>query len=593
MKRPQAQIDLYFLARNVIWRQRLDEYEDQVLTGILRTLSRAEKEILREAKGRLTEWRRMRNEDVLGEIRDLTLGVRTQLSGGILEAASVAGQYSSATHSSVASLDGLVDGFNTVALSADQFRQFFLEAPLGGKHIQGWVEAAFDKGMMQGIRDELNAGVLRGEGYRKLIGRIEEGFEMTRREAITLTRTYVQSANVAAQAAVYEANADIIDGVKWCATLEPGYMDSGRGTCIACASLDGETWGLDEARPDCPLHPNCRCLLLPVTKSYRELGVDADEIEEAARPYTIRPDQSIDAGGRRTIVEVGQHGGSYSEWFEKQSREFKLNAVGPGRLELLEGGLKFNDLTDSKGRVLSLDELKGGSRIEKIIEKGIIGAKTTAEAEAWALANHVRSVDYGRMSLEHANALNQAIATLPPGARPDFVSDSSRVFKAVGIKAGRRADSYYGVTINAPDIRAAGFGTFDGGIAVGINTRQYKTLEAMAQRKAMIQAKYHSQTGRYWFFNNTGPATAMHEMGHVYIHKVGMPQNWETLARRWAKETPFDILKSPSEAFAEAWAAYHTGRRSALPSYIAEVIDEAVKVNRPAIPDHIRKLRGK
>ena len=106
------------------------------------------------------------------------------------------------------------------------------------------------------------------------------------------------------------------------------------------------------------LSSNCRCVALPVLKSWRELGLDRDELEPAIRPYTIRPDVNIDAGGMRTIIESGRHQGDYASWWAKQDRAFRVNAVGPGRFELLEAGkIKFEDLVDAQGRQRTLEEL--------------------------------------------------------------------------------------------------------------------------------------------------------------------------------------------------------------------------------------------
>jgi hypothetical protein len=125
-----------------------------------------------------------------------------------------------------------------------------------------------------------------------------------------------------------------------------------------CAARDGKEYPLNGG-PSIPAHPRCRCCAVPLTKSWRELGIDKDEIEDAVRPYTIRPDQNIDAGGMRTIIESGRHQGDYASWWAKQSPDFRRNAVGPGRFELLESGkIRFEDLVDAQGRQRTLKELR-------------------------------------------------------------------------------------------------------------------------------------------------------------------------------------------------------------------------------------------
>jgi len=356
---PQELQDLYVLARNVQWRYRLDRYEDEVLTGILKTLRKAQGEA-QATLGRwmLSQFQVERTEALLSEFDSLTLAMRLQLTGDIRDAAAVAGEWATAEHVSITSFGGLVAGFNNVALTADQFRSFFDTEPLGGKLLAEWVDAAFDSTAKAGMLEELQSGVLQGEGYSKLVRRLGSDFELTQREAITLARTYVQSANVTAQEAVYAANADIVDRVKWTSTLENGFSKSGRGTCMVCASLDGKEFARD-SHPPCPRHPRCRCLLVPVTKSWKDLGLDLPELENAARPYTKRPDQNIDAGGKRTIEEVGFHDGDYGSWLEKQPESVQNNAVGPKRAAMLRAGqVTMHDLTDDAGNLRTIEQLR-------------------------------------------------------------------------------------------------------------------------------------------------------------------------------------------------------------------------------------------
>lgn len=360
---PEELQRVYLLSRNAVWRYKLDQYEEEAIKNIVGSLRLAILEIeSRIANAPLGAWRAVRSENLLIELDSMLGGARMQLTSDIADVASHAGEWAAAEHGDIASMGGKVPGFNSVSLSADQFRQFFVSTPMGGSLLAEWTAKAFDVSTVGMMRQELNAGVLQGEGYRKLFQRVlDESMTPLEREAITLVRTYVQSANVAAQEAVYARNRDVVKGVEWNAALEPGYKSTGRGTCLRCAALDGQTWDLDESRPDCPLHPRCRCCLLPAMKSWRELGVPIDEIESAARPYVVRTDRNIDAGGRRAIIEQGWRDGDYGTWFAQQGEAFRMRAAGEGRFELLDSGrVKFHDLVDREtGRLLRLDELGG------------------------------------------------------------------------------------------------------------------------------------------------------------------------------------------------------------------------------------------
>ena len=355
MDKTQADLDLYFLTRNVTWRYRLDQYEDATIAEMLKTVRSAVAEIKREIfDGDVPE-----NADALiAELEALSAGLRKRIGEDVATMSSVAGEYSVAEHTAIMSLDGAVK-INTVALSAAQFKEF-LGGPTQGTPLPAWVDAAWGEAVSQKIKRKLNVAVLRGEGYQKAVrGLLDAGLaDFTEREAITIARTYVQTANVAAQMAVYQENDDLVKGWEWSSVLEPGYAKSGRGTCLRCASLDGKRFKLGEG-PPIPLHCRCRCIARPWVKTWRELGIDRDEIEAAIRPYTIRPDANIDAGGMRTIIESGRHQGDYASWWAKQSPDFRRNAVGPGRFELLEAGkIRFEDLVDGEGNQRTIEQLK-------------------------------------------------------------------------------------------------------------------------------------------------------------------------------------------------------------------------------------------
>lgn len=106
------------------------------------------------------------------------------------------------------------------------------------------------------------------------------------------------------------------------------------------------------------LSSNCRCVQIPQTVTFRELGIDIDEFEEVARPWTTRPDIPIGEGSRN-ITGWGTHKGEYSKWFESRGEKFQKNVVGPKRFALIQAGkVTFKDLVDpATGRLYRLDEL--------------------------------------------------------------------------------------------------------------------------------------------------------------------------------------------------------------------------------------------
>jgi len=93
-----------------------------------------------------------------------------------------------------------------------------------------------------------------------------------------------------------------------------------------------------------PLHFNCRSIILPITKTFRELGLDIDEIPSGTR-------SSIDG---RVSNDT-----TFEQWFEGKSATFQESYLGKSRYQLFKDGkITFNDLVNQNGRTLSVSELK-------------------------------------------------------------------------------------------------------------------------------------------------------------------------------------------------------------------------------------------
>lgn len=99
----------------------------------------------------------------------------------------------------------------------------------------------------------------------------------TKTSAVMIARTIINGVSNNARAETIKENADVIDGVKFIASLD------GK-TCPYCAPYDGQIWRGDEIasarRP--PLHPNCRCTLVPYVELKDEDGNVVDV--EGERP---------------------------------------------------------------------------------------------------------------------------------------------------------------------------------------------------------------------------------------------------------------------------------------------------------------------
>ena len=208
-------------------------------------------------------------------------------------------------------------------------------------------------------------------------------------------------------------------------------------------------------------------------------------------------------------------------------------------------------------------------------------AKTIDEAEKFALEHNIRHVDYSDLPIETANLLNKAAMTLPEDIRPAFIGSGRSIQKYSGCKFSRKEKDYFGVHVDVMEMHFGEYPNieydFEGGNMVGISAK-YRIVDKIEKAKIQGNIEYSKKhDGHTQFFNTDGKSTAYHEMGHVYADKKGIPDGFETDAKRWYEESKCDMLKTTSEAWAEAWGAYHT-ENSDLPDYIAKYISQVTEL---------------
>lgn len=379
----QEKLQLIQLAREVSWRFYLDSWEEAPLRELLRAVRQSQTEILAQIEARaatLSEWREDRSLALLDEMSDLTLGLRQQLGESISEITSFAGAESYLVHNDILSFSGMVNGFNNVSLTASQIKSMITDTPVGGRVLQTWIDDAFDWQIKDRIKQEIASGMLQGEGYPKMVARLRQGLGLAGDDAVTVARSYVQAVNLDAAHQVALANRDLFTGWKWRSAAENGafYTKSGkgrgRGVCTLCLGLDAaDTLYPIDGGPEIPAHVKCRCLREFITKSWRDLGIPVDEIDKAARPFTIRgkgidpatgeiQPMSVGTGGR-PILSGGTFLGDYGDFFKTMDLSAQRQTIGPRRLELYQAG-KIKGLGDlvtienGKARLLTLKELR-------------------------------------------------------------------------------------------------------------------------------------------------------------------------------------------------------------------------------------------
>lgn len=194
--------------------------------------------------------------------------------------------------------------------------------------------------------NEMRMGVAQGETNAQLVRRVRSVEQISARNAEAMVRTSVQTVAAEARRRTYKENDDVIKGVQQVSTLD------GRTTDI-CIAYSGLSWDL-EGQPingttlpyngGIPRHWGCRSVEIPITKTFRELGLDIDEFPAATR-------SSMDG-------EVAQDL-TFDDFLKSKSERFQNDLLGPGRAELWrDGKITLQDLVSGQGRPLTLAQLE-------------------------------------------------------------------------------------------------------------------------------------------------------------------------------------------------------------------------------------------
>lgn len=336
------------VTRRQVLLERYKAEELRRLDDFLRDVDRA----LRERLGRVgTEFQRGRLEVLLAELDTLMEAIQRPYQRDLFERARELASHEAGLEARA--LAGLAR-FEAIIPPAAQLHAAVFSAPLGARGAGGglllepfvskWAEAdrervvgVIRRGAFEGRTTDQIIRDVRGTKARQF----QDGIlAVNRRNAATVVRTALQHVATQARMETLHANADILDGYEWSATLD------GR-TGEICRSLDGRVFELGKG-PLPPAHPNCRSAIVPVTKSFRELGLDIDDLPPGDRA-------SIDGPVDGSL--------SYYEWLKRQPAGFIEEAIGPTRAALLlKGGLsaeKFAELQLGRNfQPLTLEEMR-------------------------------------------------------------------------------------------------------------------------------------------------------------------------------------------------------------------------------------------
>ncbi|NCC59039.1 MAG: hypothetical protein EOM17_15695 [Synergistales bacterium] len=277
---------------------------------------------------------------------------------------------------------GLGATFPSISLTEQQLLSAASNVLIEGAPSSEWWKIQ-EQTFQQRFTREIRMGYLQGESVKQLTERVrglstsrkvqyrgtDGGLKTTPyyaggvssvsiRQAEALARTSVQAVAEDVRMRIIRQHEDVMKGMMWHATLDDR-------TTPLCRARDGKLYTL-EGKPightqpflgGPPAHWNCRSTLVPVTKSWEELGMD---------PKIDKIYDDFVKGGKRASMDGALPAATtYGDWFGRLSENRQKDILGLSRWKVWkEKGLSFTDLVDQRGRPLSVVSLKRKYRVE-------------------------------------------------------------------------------------------------------------------------------------------------------------------------------------------------------------------------------------
>ena len=219
--------------------------------------------------------------------------------------------------------------------AASQLKAAATSQPFRGRLLKEWYSGLEQKTARQ-VNDAVRIGIVEGETTDQIVRRIKgtrarqyrDGvLDISRRDANAVVRTAVSHVSNRAANDVWDANADIIKGVKWISTLD------GRTSAI-CRQRDNKIYAVGKA-PAIPAHFNCRSTTVPYLGEFKTKG------NRASKGGPVPEDTS------------------YGDWLRKQPNAVQEEVLGVKKAQLFrKGDMSIDRFQDATGKEYTLAELK-------------------------------------------------------------------------------------------------------------------------------------------------------------------------------------------------------------------------------------------
>jgi len=247
-----------------------------------------------------------------------------------------------------------------VEFNDDELPPEMTNAIAGGITIEGaamsthWQRQSkkFQESFMDQIRVSLENGESTQQAVTRIVGGTVDGIPVTgiismaRNRAEAIVRTAINEIVNQVRINTFQDMGDVVKAVQQISTLDSR-------TSNICIAYSGLVWDIVDFSPighnlpfngGPPRHFNCRSSLVPVLRSFEELGIDANEV-----PLETRASMDGEVPGDIT----------FDEWLRSKPKSFQNEVLGPTRARLWRNGdITLTQLVDMRGRAMTLDQLE-------------------------------------------------------------------------------------------------------------------------------------------------------------------------------------------------------------------------------------------
>lgn len=340
----------------------LMHYENGVTNKIIALLNSVDADLFAQIANALenlppNQFNADRLDSLLTSVRALNRDVYNSINANITQDLSYLIQYEAGYQFGL--FDTIIPGdiIAKVSIARVDLGQVYAAAfsrPFQGRLLKEWM-AGLEETRAKRIRDAIRIGYVENQTTSQIMQRIRgtralkyaDGLiDIDRRSVETITRTALSHTASFAREKFYDANKSLIKAVVWLSTLDSR-------TSEICRVRDGLKYEIITHKPmghkipwlagPGKAHFNCRSSSTVITKSYRELGLNIDEVGPSTRASM---DGQVPADT------------TYNEWLKKQGSKRQDEILGKTRGKLLREGMAVDRFANNKGVYYTLDQLK-------------------------------------------------------------------------------------------------------------------------------------------------------------------------------------------------------------------------------------------